>query len=169
MHHPRLVAVAEAAVESDHAADERGRENPDTAIVEEIDAARLACFLERRVVAEMRIAVDDAEARERQPPRLEHRARETIADFERSVFVCEEFLALKPVEREQSTGRELGPDFRHAYFRRIGEHLAIERDVLRFAAIIELLADARGDFLADFAGVDRRIHAAADREDDVEL
>src|SRR5471032_3345408 len=65
MHHPRLLAVSQAPIQIDHAADELRRENADAAIVEEIDAARLARLLEGGVVAEMRITVNDAETRKR--------------------------------------------------------------------------------------------------------
>src|SRR5262249_9154813 len=151
---PCLVAVPQAAIKIDDPADELRRENADAAVVEEIDAARLARLFERGVVAKMRIAVDDAEAGERQPPRLEHCGREPVANFGRSVLVSEQFLPLQPIEYEQSSGRKRGPDIRYAHLGNVGENFAIERDVFRLAAIIQLLAHTLADFLGDLARID---------------
>ena len=117
----------------------------------------------------MRIAVDDADPDEREPPGGEHRGGEPIAHRERGVLVIEQLGAFEPVERQQPSGRELGPHLRHADEIDVREHVAIERDVLRLAAIVELLAHPRADLLDDLAGVDRRIEAAADREQEFEL
>ena len=46
---------------------------------------------------------------------------------------------------------------------------AVERDVLGLAPVIELLAHARADLLADLGGVDRGIEPAADREQPLQL
>ena len=67
--------MQQSVIEIDDAADEFRREDADAAIVEKVDAGRLAVALEDRVIAEMRIAVDDAVAAERMPPGLEHRRR----------------------------------------------------------------------------------------------
>ena len=64
---------------------------------------------EDRVIAEMRIAVDDAEAAERKPPGGEHRGGERVARFQRVVLVGEHLRAVEPIEREQPAGRQLGP------------------------------------------------------------
>src|ERR1700694_4482012 len=96
-----VVVLAQTIVESDHAADEFGRKDSDTAIVEQIDAGGFFLFLEDRVVAEMRIAVDDAIAAEGKPPGGEHRSGKTIADGERLVLVFEQPAAFEPIEREQ--------------------------------------------------------------------
>src|SRR5258708_1874342 len=45
VHHPRLLAISEAAIKINHATDEFRRENADAAIVEEVDAIRLARLL----------------------------------------------------------------------------------------------------------------------------
>ena len=41
--------------------------------------------------------------------------------------------------------------------------------MLGLAPIVELLADARADFLGDFGGVDHRVHAPMDGEDQLQL
>ena len=64
---------------------------------------------------------------------------------------------------------KLRPRARHADKVDVREHVAIERDVLGLALVVELLADARADLLGDLGGVDRRLHAAVDGEDQVEL
>src|ERR1700730_6220166 len=56
VHHQGLIALEQPVIKIDHAADELGRENANTAVVEEIDPPRLAIGHENRVVAEMRIA-----------------------------------------------------------------------------------------------------------------
>ena len=121
------------------------------------------------VIAEMRIAMDDAEAAERKPPGGEHRGRQPVAHGERIVLVREHLGAVEPVEREQPAGRQLGPGARHANDVDVVEHLAVERDMLGLAAVIELLAHARADLLADLGGVDGGVEAAADREQPFEL
>ena len=49
------------------------------------------------------------------------------------------------------------------------EHRGIERDVLGLADVIELLAQARGDLDRDLGGVDGRIEALADGEQQLQL
>ncbi len=117
----------------------------------------------------MRIAVDHAEAAERKPPRREHRAADDVAVLERRFLVGEQLGAVEPVERQQPAGRELRPHVGHADQVDAFQHQPVERDVLRLAPVIELLAHARGDLLADLGRVDHRVHAAVDREQPVEL
>jgi len=90
----------------DHATDEARREDADAAVIEEIDPQRRAALLERRVVAEMRIAVDHAVTRERQPPRLEHRLGDAIARLQIALLVREKFLPFEPFERKQAACRK---------------------------------------------------------------
>ncbi len=99
----------------------------------------------------MRVAVDDAEAAERKPPGGEHRGRKRVAHRKRRVLVGEHARAVEPVEGEQPPGRKLRPRARHANDVDALEHRAVERDVLGLAAIVELLAHARADLLADLA------------------
>src|SRR5262249_2634493 len=68
-----LVALEKPMIEVDDAAHERGLEDTDAAIVEKVDAARLAAFGEDRVVAEMRVAMDDPGLGIGLPPGGEHR------------------------------------------------------------------------------------------------
>ena len=177
-HHKLVVVVQEPVIEIDHAAHELRRENPDAAVIEQVDAGRLRHILARaafdariedRVVAEMRVAVDDAIAAERIPPGGEHRGRKRIAHRERIVLVRKHARAFEPVEREQAAGGQFGPGARHAHDVAALKHEAVKRDVLGFAAIVELLTHARADLLADLAGVDGGVEAAADREQPLQL
>src|SRR5579863_2399929 len=69
---PRLVAGLEPAVEFDHAEHEARREDAHAAVVEQVDAVDGPPAGPRdRIIAEMRIAVNDAVAEERAPPRIE--------------------------------------------------------------------------------------------------
>jgi len=61
--------------------------------------------IEHGVNAEMRVAVDHAEAAEWIPPSGEHRGRKRIAHGERIVLVRQHARAFEPVEREQAAGR----------------------------------------------------------------
>src|SRR5947209_4846872 len=99
MHHEVAVVVQQPVVEVDHAADELRREDADAAIVEQIDAAGCAPLIEHGVIAEMRIAVDHAEAAEWEPPCGEHRASNYVALRERRALVREQLAAFEPVER----------------------------------------------------------------------
>ena len=76
---------------------------------------------------------------------------------------------IEPLEGEEPAARELRPYSRHADLLDAVEHLAIEHDVLGFAPVIELLANARADFLGDLGGVDHRVHAPVDGEDQLQL
>src|SRR5215217_394301 len=80
MDDPVAVVVQEPAVEVDDPADEFRREDADAAVVEEIDAARLPAVREHGVVAEMRVAMDDAVVAEGVPPSLEHRSLQASGD-----------------------------------------------------------------------------------------
>ena len=129
----------------------------------------MSAFVEHRVVTEMRIAVDHAEAAERKPPGGKHRAADDVAMRERRALVLQELGAVEPIEREQPAGRELRPHVWHADQIAALEHQTIKRDVLRLAPVVEFLAHARGDFLADLRGVDHRVHAAVNGKQPVEL
>ena len=71
----RFVAGLQGFIEVDHALDEAGGEEPHAAEVEHVDAQVFA----DRVVAEMRITVDDAEVVERHVPGAEHVAGHGLA------------------------------------------------------------------------------------------
>ena len=121
------------------------------------------------VVAEMRVAVDDAEAAERKPPGREHGGGDGVARLDRVGLVREHAGALAPVERQQPAGRQFRPDVGHAHRRLVLQHVLVERDVLGLARVIELLAQPRGDLDADLGGVDRRIEALAQRQQQLKL
>ena len=59
---------------------------------------------ENRVVAEVRIAVDHAEAAEWEPPGGEHRGGDAVAHRELGFGVVEQPPAFEPVESEQTAG-----------------------------------------------------------------
>ena len=107
MDDPVAVVVQEAVVEIDDAADEARMEDADAAVVEQIDALRLAVFGEDGVVAEMRIAVDHGRVAEGMPPGLEHRDGEPVADLDRRFGIGQDLLALEPAEGEEPPRREV--------------------------------------------------------------
>src|SRR5207245_7222593 len=79
------ISFQEAVIEVDDTADEFRREDAHAAVVQEIDAGGSAGHIEHGVIAEMRIAVDHAEAAERPPPGREHRGAEPVAGGEVSL------------------------------------------------------------------------------------
>src|SRR6266436_3264836 len=105
MHHQSLIAPEQTMVEVDHAADEFRRKNADAAVVEQVDSLRRAVLHERRVVAEMGVAMDDAEPAERLPPRFEHRNRDAVARRDRVALARQQLVAFEPVEREETLRR----------------------------------------------------------------
>src|SRR5262249_22440249 len=140
VHHEVVIAMQETAIEVNYALDEAWWENPDAAIVQEVDAGRSSLDVEHRVVAEMRIAVNDAKSTEGKPPGREHRRGEAIARRKWIVFVFEKLAPGKPIKCKQPAGRQFGPNFRHADSVLGLQHVSIKRDVFRFADIVELLA-----------------------------
>ena len=91
VHDAVAVVFEQALVEVDDAAHEARREDADAAIVEQVDALRLAALREHRVIAQVRIAVDHAEAAEGHPPRLEHGGRDAVALLERCCLKVSSF------------------------------------------------------------------------------
>src|SRR5215469_3873259 len=158
-----VLAAQKAVIKIDDAAHEFRRENTDAAVVQEIDPGRRAVEHAYGVIAKMWIAVDHAETAEREPPSSEHRLRQRVARAKWVALVRQHARAVEPIEREQPSGRQFGPGARHADGLDAVEHLAIERDVFGFATVIELLAHARADFLADLARIDCPIEPAANR------
>src|SRR6185312_11236469 len=98
---------------------------------------------------------------EGKPPGGEHRLCQAIARSERVVLVFEQLASRKPVERQQSAGRQVWPDLWHADRLFIFEHMLIERGVFRLPAIVELFPQTRADLDRDLAGVDHRIEPFA--------
>src|SRR5262249_55912873 len=101
IHDQIVLASQQPMVKVDDAADEFRRKNANAAVVQKINAARRAVAEENSIVAEMRIAVDHAEAAEREPPGGKHRLGEGVARCQRIILVGEHTGALEPVEREQ--------------------------------------------------------------------
>src|SRR3974390_1292470 len=157
--------MQQAAVEIDYAADEARRKDANAAVVEQVDASRIALgIIEDRVVAEVRIAVDDSVMAERRPPGGEHGSGEPVTRGELIVLVLKHLPAREPIHRQQTAGGKLGPYRGHADSRAVLQHDTVKRDVLGLAHVVELLAQAFGDFFRDLGGVDRRIEALADRK-----
>ena len=77
--------------------------------------------------------------------------------------------AVEPGQRQQPMRGEFRPHLRHADAWLLGENVPIKRNVFGFALIVELFAQPRTDFLADFACVDGGIHTAPDCEQPFEL
>src|SRR5262245_42046234 len=105
MHHQSLVALEQAVVEVDHAADEFRLKDTNAAIVEQIDTMRRAVLDECGVVAEMRVAMDHPEPAERLPPRFEHRNREAVARRDGVPLVSQQLVAFQPVESKETPCR----------------------------------------------------------------
>ena len=166
---PLAVIVLEAAIEIDDAADEFWREDADAAVIEQIDAHRLAVFLEHGIIAQMRIAVDHRRMAERVPPGLEHGDGEPVADLDGELLVFEDSLALEPAECQQALAREIMMHDRNAHGIDTLKGVIVERDVLCLTFVIEFLTHALTDFLGDLARIDRRVHAPMDGEEHAEL
>ena len=81
----------------------------------------------------------------------------------------EHAAAVEPIEGEQPAGRQLRPGRAARGRCRCRRASPIKRDVLGLAPVVELFAHALADLLADLAGVDRRIDAAADGEQPLQL
>ena len=81
----------------------------------------------------------------------------------------EQRLALQPGHGEQPVGRVRGHDLGHMHVGLVAQQVAVERDVPGLAAIVELLAQARGDLGMDLVGADGRVEALADGEHQFQL
>src|SRR5262245_1632521 len=170
VHYELVIAAQQSAIEVDHTADKAWRENANTAVIQKIDSPRFPFrVVEDGVIAEMRVAMNDAEAAEGKPPRGEHRRGETIAHSERVALMLEQLAAGKPIQREQAAGRQIVPDFWNPDRMFVLQHVAIQFHVLRLSAVVELLAQTCADLDCDFAGVDSRIKAFADRKKQLQL
>src|SRR5262249_18991351 len=93
----------ESTIEVNHPLDEFRREGTHAAIVEQVDAGSMPLLvLEHRVVAKMRVAVNDAVMAERIPPGAEHGAGDGVALVERSACVVEQPASIEPGHGEQA-------------------------------------------------------------------
>src|SRR5262249_3463432 len=100
VHDQIVFAMEQAVIEVNDATHEFRRENADAAVVEKVDAGRRGIVQENSVVAEMRIAMDHAEAAERKPPGGKHRLGERVARRKRIALVGEHAGAVEPVKRQ---------------------------------------------------------------------
>jgi len=81
----------------------------------------------------------------------------------------EQPAALQPGHGEQAAGGKLRQHFGDMDLRHVGEQMTVKRDMARLAGVVEFLAQAGGEFLADLGGIDGRVHAAVDGEDQLQL
>ena len=169
----RVVVGPQAPIELDHAAHEARRKDAHAAVVEQIDPLdpqRLALARgDDRVIAEMRVAVDDPVAQERPPPGVEQADRDRVARFLRRAFELGQLFALEPLQRQETAGAQLLVDARHAHERPVGEHHGVEARDLRLAHIVELLAHPLADLAGDLARLDRPADPLVQREQEIEL
>ena len=98
-----FVMGEQALVKLDHPLNEARGENAHAAIIEQVDAGGLATLFKDRVIAQMRVAVDDAILAEGMPPGAEHGDREAIARVLIGLFEVEQFSALEPLQREKAS------------------------------------------------------------------
>mmetsp|Transcript_32142 Transcript_32142/g.44869 ORF Transcript_32142/g.44869 Transcript_32142/m.44869 type:complete len:313 (-) Transcript_32142:195-1133(-) len=167
LHRQLLVIVAERPVEVDHALDEGRREDPDAAVVQQVDRA----IVPHGVIAQMRIAMDHAVEIERHVPGPEHVHRDPVA-FLLIGMGLDEFHhrgAVQPGHGDQPAGREVVDHVGDVDLALARQHVPVERHVGGLAGVVELFLEPRGQLLVDQAGVDRVVVALVDREDPVEL
>ena len=163
------VVRLEAVIEVDDPADEGRREDADGAEIEEIETLRFARVVERGIVAEMRIAVNDPVTAEGQPPRSEQAGGEAVADVERMVLEGEEPPALEPRHGEEPARRQLGQDLRHADAVLALEQFAVERHVTPLTLVVELLSQPGGKLDFDLRRVDGPVEPAMQRQQELQL
>src|SRR5262249_7865380 len=164
------IIVLKTAIELDDTTDEARGEDADAAEVEKVETDGATVTIEAgAVVAEMGIAMDHRMAAKRPPPGLEHGAGQNIPLIEGVLLEAGEAAAFEPAHGQEAPRRQLVVDARHDDLGRTGEHILIEADGSRLVIIVELLAQPRGNLLGDLGGVDRRVHAAMEREQQLEL
>src|SRR5437588_4239814 len=93
----RLVICFERVIEVDDALHKARRTDADAAETDQIDGVASGVFWRDRVIADMRIAVDDTVVVKRHVPDPEHAQRDLIAPGERRFLrEIEDWAALKP-------------------------------------------------------------------------
>src|SRR5579885_3483296 len=141
----RLVLAIERVIEVDHTFDEARGENAHASEIQQVHAA----VVPYRIVAEMRVAVNDAVVVEGYVPGVKHIARDLVALAERRLGSLEERRALEPSHGEKPARRELRQHLGHVHMPLARERQPIEPEMRGLAEIVELLAEPRRDLLVD--------------------
>ena len=129
----------------------------------------MPALLEHRVVAQMRVAMDDALVGEGIPPSAEHGARDGVAVLECVLPIVGELAALEPAHGQEPFRRQCALDLRYPDQRIVPEDRRVEPHVRGLALVVELLAQALRDLDQHLARLDGGFHALVDLEDDLEL
>ena len=162
-----VVPVADGFEEGDDALDEGGGKDADGAEVEQIDRGIGADL----VVAEMGVSVNDAVAVERHIPGLEERGGDGVAFGLRRVFGAagHQGPAVEPGHRQEAFGGDGFDRGGDVDFRGIVEHGVVEAHLRGFARVVELLAQAFGEFGVDVVVLDGAVDAVVDGHGEFEL
>src|SRR5579871_1617661 len=167
MDRERPVVALQRVIEIDDALDEFRAEDPDAAVVQQIDRS----VGPDGVVAQMRVAVDYAVVVEGHIPGAEHVLGDPVAH--RLVVVRldegEQRRALEPGHGEKPAGRKRLHAFGHMDLVFLGQHGVIEAHVPAFECVVQLLAQARCDLGVDLVGDDGFVVALVDGEDEAQL
>ena len=127
---PRLVVimVTHRLEQADHATDEMRRKNADGAEIQQVDATGiLAIGLADQVVAQMRVAMDDAEFVQRLVIRLEQPGGVDVTLLQRRVFLdaAHQRPAGQPGHGQQALRRQLHHRHGHMHQRIARQHDAV--------------------------------------------
>src|SRR5690606_5339543 len=157
-------------IKLDHPRNESGRENADTSVIKQIDAPFIhRPALPHRIIAKVRVTMNNAVARKGSPPRDKHGLSNAVADVERMVAKAKDRCAVKPAHGEQAARAQFTEYLRHRDARLIAEYLRIEADMGCLAAIIEFFMQPLCNLCLDFARIDGAVHAAVNGENERKL
>ena len=148
---PGPVIGQQTAIEQHHTGDKARRKDPNTAKIEQIQASGIG---RETIVAQMGIAVDDAERGHGRPPGLKQLLGNAVTGLKRRGFEGQEPLTLQPIHGQEPTGRELRHRLRHGNVRTALKEGAIERHLLGLAAIVQFLTQPVSDLVSHLAGID---------------
>ena len=162
-----LVVVADGLEKIDDAAQEMRAEDADGAVVEQVYAVIRADL----VVAEVRVAVDDAVAIERDVPGTEQGFCDVVAHFHGRIFVehALQGAAGEPGHGEEAPGGRGHHRLGYGDAVHIAQHDAVEAHLGGLADVVELFTQAFGEFLVDFFVLYRLVHAVIDRQGKAQL
>src|SRR5690606_5686940 len=168
----RAVAIIrlKRMIKFDHPGNEGRREDADTSVIEQIDAPFI-CHLAfpHGIIAKMRVAMNDAIARKRPPPRGEHDLSNAVAAVEPVVAEAEYRRTIQPVHGEKAACAQTVENFRHRNARIIAEDFRIKADMRGLAAIIEFFMQPLCNLRLDFARVDGAVHSSVNGKDERKL